>query len=77
MVNEAMAQPKCDLMKIATETIARRYPSFDPTGLQPVISEKGQLWELTYALPAGTLGGTPVVTIDKGTCAVVSVRHEQ
>jgi hypothetical protein len=74
-VNQTMAQSKCDALKIALEYIATRYPHFDPGGLKQVISERDNLWELTYELPADTLGGVPIVTIDTRTCTIVRAVH--
>lgn len=76
-LNQAMSQANCDVLKIAHEYIASRYPSFDAAGLTPVISEQGNLWRLTYELPRGTLGGVPIITIDKRTCRVVQAEHTQ
>jgi hypothetical protein len=77
MASQTMAQPKCDTLKIALEYIAKRYPLFDPAGLKQVISEQDNLWELTYELPEGMLGGAPIITIDKRTCTIVRARHTQ
>ena len=77
VVKESMSQVKCDFMKVANDYIAKRYPSFDSSGLRPVVSERGGLWEVTYELPPGMLGGTPIVTIDKRTCKVVRASHQQ
>jgi hypothetical protein len=76
-VSQIMSQPKCDLLRVAQEYIARQYPNFDPTGHKPVISESGNLWELTYELPKGMLGGAPIITIDKQTCTIVRAEHTQ
>jgi hypothetical protein len=77
LMGQAMSQPTCDLMKIAQEQITIRFPDFDPTGMTPVVLEKGDFWELTYQLPSGMLGGAPIVTIDKRTCTVIRVEHSQ
>lgn len=77
MVDQTMSQPNCDTLRVAQEYNAKRYPSFDPAGLKLVISEKGNLWELTYELPKGMLGGAPIITIDKRTCTVVRAEHTQ
>jgi hypothetical protein len=73
----AMAQDNSDVMKVAQEFISSRYPSFNADGLDPIISERGNLWRVTYRLPQGTLGGGPTVIIDKKTCEVVSSQHSQ
>jgi hypothetical protein len=62
---------RCDVATIAREYIARQYPFFDPSGLKLVVSETESQWEVTYMLPADTLGGAPVLGIDKRTCTVV------
>ena len=77
MVNQTMAQPKCDLLQIAEAYIARRYPFFVQAGTTPVISDKGNLWEVTYELPEGMLGGAPIISIDKRTCIVVRAQITQ
>jgi NTF2 fold immunity protein len=76
-VNKTMSEPRCDMLKIAEEYISARYPSFDSKGLQRIISEKGNLWELTYEMPETSLGGVPIITIDKRTCQVVRAIHTQ
>lgn len=73
----AMSQRKCDLKKIADSYITKHFPSFDASGLSSHISEQTNSWEVTYELPEGVLGGAPVVTIEKRTCAVVRLRHTQ
>lgn len=72
-----MSQPKCDLILIAQRYIREHFQNFDPNGLRLVISEQSHLWQLTYELPADTLGGVPIVTIDKRTCKVVRAEHTQ
>jgi hypothetical protein len=75
--DQAMSQVKCDVLKIARDYIAKQFPSFDASGLRPIISESANLWELTYELPRGTLGGVPTVTIDKRSCTVIRAEHSQ
>jgi len=77
MENIALAQPVCDPLKVALEYIARRYPNFDSAGLKRIISERDNLWELTYELPQDTLGGVPIITIDKRSCKIVRAIHTQ
>jgi len=64
-------------LKVAQDTIARRYPSFDPTGMKLIVTETAKFWKITYELPKDMLGGVPIITIDKRTCRVVSVQHSQ
>ena len=77
MVNQAMSQPKCDIVKLAEEYIAKQYPSFDPTGMKLVVSETLALWEVTYELPRDMLGGAPIISIDKRTCTIVRAQITQ
>lgn len=77
VTGETMSQSQCDFVGIAQQFIAERYPAFDSTGLKPIISESDNLWELTYELPKGTLGGVPIITIDRRTCAIVRAIHTQ
>jgi hypothetical protein len=77
MENETMAQPQCDVVKLAEQHIAKFLPSFDPAGKRLVVRESGNLCEVTYELPPWMLGGAPIVTIDKRTCKVVDTRLEQ
>jgi len=77
IASQTMSQPECDMLKLAQEYIKKQYPSFDASGLRPIISESGNLWELTYELPRGTLGGVPSITIDKRSCTVVRAEHSQ
>jgi hypothetical protein len=77
MVSQAMAQAKCDVLKIAEAYIARQFPSYDPAGKKPIMSETANRWEVTYELPPWMLGGAPVITIDKETCGVVGAVRSQ
>jgi hypothetical protein len=77
MADHKMLNPKCNMLKIAEEAIVKHFPSFYPTSLKKIISDKGNSWELTYELPADALGGVPIVTIDKKTCKVIRVEHTQ
>jgi hypothetical protein len=72
-----MSESKCNIQKVAAEFVARKYPSFNAAGSKLLISEKEIFWEVTWALPAGTLGGVPILHIDKRTCAVVRTQHSQ
>ena len=74
---EAMSKTECDPLNVAEAYIAKQFPAFDSSGLKRIISQKGGLWQLTYELPAGMLGGAPIVTVDMRTCKVVSAVHTQ
>jgi hypothetical protein len=75
--NQSMAQSDCDVVKVAQQYIAERYPGFDPTGKTLVVRESGDLSEVTYRLPPWMLGGAPFVTVDRRTCTVIRARAEQ
>lgn len=77
LADQPMAQTACDYLRVAREYIAERYPDFDPAGLKAVIVDEGNIWELSYELPPGTLGGSPTVAIDKVACRVVRSQHSQ
>ena len=77
IAREAAPHYGCDPATIAKAHIARHFPSFDGSGLRLLVSERDDVWEIAYDLPDGTLGGAPVVTIEKRTCAVVRLRHTQ
>jgi hypothetical protein len=49
----------------------------DEYKLPSTVIDHGDFWEYTFLLPAGTLGGTPVVYIDKRTLQVTKMFHEQ
>ena len=76
-VSLAMSQPSCDVLQVAQEYIAKRFPSFDVTRFKPVISEQGSFTEVTYELPKGTLGGVPIMVVDRKTCRVIKAIHSQ
>jgi hypothetical protein len=75
--NYSMSQPKCDPLTVAKEYIAKRYPSFDPTGKKLVISETSTQWQITYELPPHMLGGVPIITVEKRTCTIIRAEHTQ
>lgn len=77
LANFTPAQPECDFVKVAEAYVAKHYPRSDVSGLQRVVSETGDRWRVTWDLPAGMLGGTPDIEIDKQTCRVVQAVHWQ
>ena len=72
-----MSKTECEPLNVAEAYIAKQFPAFDSSGLKRIVSQKADLWQLTYELPAGMLGGVPIVTIDMRTCKVVSAVHTQ
>lgn len=77
MADHSVSNHTCDVLRIAEEEIVKRFPSFFPTSFKQVVSDKGNVWELTYEVPIGVLGGVPIVTIDKTTCAIIRIEHTQ
>ena len=77
MVNQAMSQPTCNVLKVAEEYIARQYPFINITERHAVTSESANLWEVRYELPEGMLGFVPIISIDRETCTVVRAQVEQ
>jgi hypothetical protein len=68
---------ECTVARIAERHIAVRYPEFDSLKYPPLVEDKGQTWEVGYELPKNTMGGTPVVVIEKGTLKVLHSFQEQ
>jgi hypothetical protein len=66
-----MAQSGCDVLKVALEHVAKHFSDYDVTGMETIVSESGDLREVTFLLPLDALGGAPVVIVDMGTCTVV------
>lgn len=64
-----------EILRLAESHIASEFPDFDPASLKPVIRDLGNSWEVSYELPAGIAGGTPVVIIEKGSHKVLDVYH--
>ena len=63
--------------RVAERHIAVRYPEFDSIKNPPVVQDKGGSWEVYYELPKNTIGGTPVVVIEKATLTVLRSSHTQ
>ena len=77
MMDHAMPQPNCDVVRIAEDYIRTRYPFIDPAERQPVTSVAGAVWQVAFELPKGAFGFVPIVSIDRKTCAVVGAQVEQ
>ena len=71
MVSSTMSRPKCDLLKIAHDVMAREFALTDLSYRHPVVSESDNVWTVRFELPPDSLGFVPVIDIDKRTCAVV------
>ena len=72
-----MTTTESDVLRIAEEYVATHYPDFDRTQSKPVVRDLGSKWEVSYDLPEGTLGGTPIVEIDKGSSKILRAYHTQ
>ncbi len=66
------------LILVAKDYITQHRPEWQSElGLPPLVTDKGSYWEVTFALPPDTLGGTPVVHIDKQSVKVTKCYHTQ
>jgi hypothetical protein len=74
MVNQAMSQPNCDLVKIAEDYARTRWPVDLTTDRRVVSSLEGNVWKIRFTLPDDTLGFVPEIGIDQRTCQVVSAK---
>ena len=72
MVEQAMSQPNCDLVKIAEDYARTRWPVDLTTGRRVVRSLEGTVWKVRFTFPDDTLGFVPEIGIDQRTCQVVS-----
>jgi NTF2 fold immunity protein of polymorphic toxin system component len=63
--------------RVAERYVAIRFPEFDTVKNPPAVYDKGDSWEVEYALPSGMLGGTPVVVVQKATPNVLRTFHTQ
>lgn len=61
----------------ARDYVATHFPEFDTVKNPPLVHDNGDTWEVEYELPKGTLGGTPVIVIDKKTLEVLRSSHTQ
>lgn len=64
-------------VQIANRYVASRYPQSSALSRPAAITERRGQWEVTYPLPPHLMGGGPVITIDKGSRAIVASRHQQ
>ena len=72
-----MNEDELGVVQIARDYVAARWPNFDLAGSPPIIKSRGELWQVWYQLPEGSLGGTPVLLIDKKSLKVLRAHHEQ
>jgi len=74
MVDQAMSQPNCDLVKIAEDYARTRWPVDLTTDRRVVIQLDGTIWQVRFTIPDDTLGFVPEIGIDQRTCRVVSAK---
>jgi hypothetical protein len=74
MVNQAMSQPNCDLVKIAEDYVRTRSPIDMTTDRRVRTWLEGTVWKVRFDLPEDALGFVPEIGIDPRTCQVVSAK---
>jgi len=72
MVDQAMSQPNCDVVKIAEDYARARWPVDLTTDRRVVRWLEGNVWKVAFEIPPDTLGYVPEIGIDQRTCQVVS-----
>src|SRR5262245_27409006 len=70
-----MRDSECTVARVAERYLAVHFPHFDSVRSPPKILDKGKVWEVYYELPARSLGGTPIIIIDKVTLKVIEAYH--
>jgi hypothetical protein len=55
-----MAQSGCDALKVALEHVAKHVSECDVTGMETIVSESGDLREVTFLLPLDALEELPL-----------------
>ena len=68
---------ECTVKRVAERHIAIHYPDFDSIKYPPIVRDDGTIWTVHYQLPAGTIGGTPVIEIEKGSFKVLRAYRTQ
>ena len=77
-IHRTASDRDAELVTIATAHLQRHRPEWaDVDHLSPKIIVHADHWEVTWRLPPDTLGGTPVVRIDKDTLEVTQAYHTQ
>lgn len=67
-----------ELIQRAKEAIIVAHPEWQSElSLPPVVEDKGAYWEVSFELPELTLGGVPVVEIEKHSMKIARVYHTQ
>jgi hypothetical protein len=63
--------------EIGEDFVKRQFPDFEKRNTRPVLSDLGKTWRFTYVLREGTLGGAPVVIIDKSDMSILDSHRTQ
>jgi hypothetical protein len=68
-----------EIVNIANNWLKNNDPNTlkEAKNLRSIISDQGETWEVTYQLPPNTLGGFPLIVIDKKTRTVKNVYATQ
>jgi|SRR3954447_15979 hypothetical protein len=75
---DEMPIPKATLLRISEEYLKAHHPEWtNRLSLPPVVVDRGGYWQVSFELPNGMLGGTPVVEIRKGSHEVIKAYHTQ
>jgi len=68
---------ECTVTRVAERYIAVHYPDFDSMKNPPIVRDDGTIWIVHYQLPTGTIGGTPVIEIEKSSFEVLRAYRTQ
>lgn len=63
--------------RVAEQDIAAHYPDFDSIKKPAIVRDAGTIWIAEYQLQAGTIGGAPVIEIEKGSFKVLRAYRTQ
>jgi hypothetical protein len=66
-----------EAIEIADFYIDKNYPFIRREALEPQARDQGVSWIVTYRLPPGSVGGSPVVEIQKRDGKILHARHSQ
>lgn len=66
-----------DVIVMAQKAISETFPEFRSGERAPEIIDQGEEWKFIYNLSDGSLGGSPVVIIDKKTKKIIKIYRTQ
>lgn len=76
--NGLTAMDEQKIITIVKAHVKEHFPqSVTDLELRPIFTDRSTYWEVSFELPEFTLGGTPVVWVDKETHKVVKSFHTQ